>query len=69
MFLYVRAVHGRLLDFLCAQDDLEEGQCARFIRQLLDALQYLHLCRIVHLDVKVRNGVITLCMYDALFIL
>lgn len=50
-----RVQHGPLFQYVCQHAEYDESQCARFIRQLLDALQYLHLCRVIHLDVKVST--------------
>ena len=44
---------GRLFEFICQRQIFDEIEAADYIRQLLTALQYLHNCKIVHLDVKV----------------
>ncbi|XP_052674047.1 kalirin-like isoform X2 [Crassostrea angulata] len=46
---------GRLFEFICQRQIFDEIEAADYIRQLLTALQYLHNCRIVHLDVKPEN--------------
>lgn len=44
---------GRLFDYLCLQSIVIEQKIAKYIRQLLDGVNYLHQCRIVHLDIQV----------------
>ncbi|KAM9699316.1 LOW QUALITY PROTEIN: kalirin-like [Menidia menidia] len=46
---------GRLLDYLVASDQLLEETVAFYIQQTLQALQALHTCRVLHLDLKVYN--------------
>lgn len=46
---------GRLLDYLMNHDELMEEKVAFYIRDLMEALQYLHNCRVAHLDIKVRR--------------
>jgi len=46
---------GRLLDYLMNHDELMEEKVAFYIRDTMEALQYLHNCRVAHLDVKVRR--------------
>lgn len=45
--------HGRLFEYICTKMQFDEYQAANFICLLLDAVQYLHNCRIAHLDIKV----------------
>lgn len=55
---------GRLLDYLMNHDELMEEKVAFYIRDTMEALQYLHNCRVAHLDIKVRreeNYAITQC--------
>lgn len=55
---------GRLLDYLMNHDELMEEKVAFYIRDTMEALQYLHNCRVAHLDIKVRrkeNTVIIQC--------
>jgi len=55
---------GRLLDYLMNHDELMEEKVAFYIRDTMEALQYLHNCRVAHLDIKVRredNDAITWC--------
>lgn len=44
---------GRLLDYLMNHDELMEEKVAFYIRDIMEALQYLHNCRVAHLDIKV----------------
>uniref|UniRef100_UPI00358F831F kalirin-like isoform X2 n=1 Tax=Myxine glutinosa TaxID=7769 RepID=UPI00358F831F len=46
---------GRLLDYIVSEGKLTEGDVAGYVRDLLHALQYLHNCRIAHLDIKPEN--------------
>ncbi|TRZ01260.1 hypothetical protein DNTS_008042 [Danionella cerebrum] len=46
---------GRLLDYIVSWGNLTEEKVAFYLRDILEALQYLHQCRIVHLDVKPEN--------------
>lgn len=50
---HIRLEDGRLLDYLVAHDELMEEKVAFFIREILEALQHLHTCRVAHLDLKV----------------
>lgn len=47
---------GRLLDYLMNHDELMEEKVAFYIRDIMEALQYLHNCRVAHLDIKVRRN-------------
>ncbi|XP_041867313.1 triple functional domain protein isoform X3 [Melanotaenia boesemani] len=49
------ADQGRLLDYIVSWGNLTEEKVAGYLRHILEALQYLHNCRIVHLDVKPEN--------------
>ncbi|KAM4026041.1 kalirin isoform 3-T3 [Anomaloglossus baeobatrachus] len=51
---------GRLLDYLMNHDELMEEKVAFYIRDIMGALQYLHSCRVAHLDVKPENLMIDL---------
>lgn len=58
---------GRLLDYLMNHDELMEEKIAFYIRDTMEALQYLHNCRVAHLDIKVRKTKeenINLCLYS-----
>jgi hypothetical protein len=46
---------GRLFDYLCFQSIILEQKIAKYIRQLLDGLNYLHQSKIVHLDIQPEN--------------
>ncbi|KAF7221539.1 transcript variant X6 [Nothobranchius furzeri] len=49
------ADQGRLLDYIVSWGNLTEEKVSCYLRNVLEALQYLHNCRIVHLDVKPEN--------------
>ncbi|XP_017276467.1 triple functional domain protein isoform X7 [Kryptolebias marmoratus] len=49
------ADQGRLLDYIVSWGNLTEEKVAGYLRNVLEALHYLHNCRIVHLDVKPEN--------------
>uniref|UniRef100_A0A665THJ3 non-specific serine/threonine protein kinase n=1 Tax=Echeneis naucrates TaxID=173247 RepID=A0A665THJ3_ECHNA len=49
------ADQGRLLDYVVSWGNLTEEKVACYLRDVLEALHYLHNCRIVHLDVKPEN--------------
>ncbi|XP_054643386.1 kalirin isoform X3 [Dunckerocampus dactyliophorus] len=51
---------GRLLDYLVAHDELMEEKVAFFMRDILEALQHLHTCRVAHLDLKPENIMVDL---------
>ncbi|XP_055734911.1 kalirin-like isoform X6 [Salvelinus fontinalis] len=51
---------GRLLDYLVAHDELMEEKVAFFVKDTLEALQHLHTCRVVHLDLKPENLLVDL---------
>lgn len=50
-----RADQGRLLDYVVSWGNLTEEKAACYLRDVLEALHYLHNSRIVHLDVKVSS--------------
>ncbi|XP_017309827.2 triple functional domain protein isoform X3 [Ictalurus punctatus] len=52
------ADQGRLLDFIVSWGNLTEEKVAFYLRDILEALHYLHNCRIAHLDVKPENLVV-----------
>ncbi|XP_064646133.1 triple functional domain protein-like isoform X3 [Lineus longissimus] len=52
--------NGRLFDYLASKTVFDELVAAGFIRQLLDVIQYLHNCRIAHLDIKPENLMVEL---------
>ncbi|KAI4817912.1 hypothetical protein KUCAC02_011284, partial [Chaenocephalus aceratus] len=49
------ADQGRLLDYIVSWGNLTEEKVACYLRDILEALQYLHNSRIVHLDIKPEN--------------
>ncbi|XP_047238807.1 triple functional domain protein-like isoform X4 [Girardinichthys multiradiatus] len=49
------ADQGRLLDYIVSWGNLTEEKVASYLRSVLEALHYLHNCRIVHLDIKPEN--------------
>jgi triple functional domain protein len=51
---------GRLFDHICSKPHFDEIQAGNYTGQLLDACQYLHNCRIAHLDIKPENLLIDL---------
>jgi len=44
-----------LFEHICRTDHFDELHAADFSRQLLEAVQYLHNCRVAHLDIKVGS--------------
>ncbi|KAK9537252.1 hypothetical protein VZT92_004885 [Zoarces viviparus] len=60
MLILEQLEDGRLLDYLVAHDELMEEKVAFFIRETLEALQHLHTCRVVHLDLKPENIMVDL---------
>ena len=44
---------GELLAHLAEKETLTEEQCSHYIRQLLEGLQYIHGCNIIHMAIKV----------------
>lgn len=53
--LCFRADQGRLLDYVVSWGNLTEEKIAYYLRDVLEALHYLHSRRIAHLDVKVSS--------------
>ncbi|KAJ8395236.1 hypothetical protein AAFF_G00034380 [Aldrovandia affinis] len=49
------ADQGRLLDYIVSWGNLTEEKVAIYLREILEALHYLHNCRIAHLDLKPEN--------------
>lgn len=52
-FLHISADQGRLLDYIVSWGNLTEEKVSLYLRDILEALHYLHTCRIAHLDLKV----------------
>ncbi|KAB5586590.1 hypothetical protein PHYPO_G00003450 [Pangasianodon hypophthalmus] len=52
------ADQGRLLDYIVSWGNLTEEKVALYLRDILEALHYLHTCRIAHLDLKPENIVV-----------
>lgn len=50
-----RADQGRFLDYIVSWGNLTEEKVALYLRDILEALQYLHGWRIAHLDLKVNT--------------
>ncbi|OCT63287.1 hypothetical protein XELAEV_18044385mg [Xenopus laevis] len=51
---------GRLLDFLMKHDEPMEEKVAFYMRDIMEALQYLHSCRVAYLDIRPENLLIDL---------
>ncbi|WAR10947.1 KALRN-like protein, partial [Mya arenaria] len=47
-----RLPKGRLFEYICTTSHYNELHAADFINELLEAIQYLHNCRIAHLDIN-----------------
>uniref|UniRef100_A0A673M9H9 Triple functional domain protein-like n=1 Tax=Sinocyclocheilus rhinocerous TaxID=307959 RepID=A0A673M9H9_9TELE len=52
------ADQGRLLDYIVSWVNLTEEKVSLYLRDILEALHYLHTCRIAHLDLKPENVLI-----------
>lgn len=50
----LRADQGRFLDYVVSWGNLTEEKVALYLREILEALHYLHCWRIAHLDLKVN---------------
>ncbi|XP_030044024.1 death-associated protein kinase 2 isoform X1 [Microcaecilia unicolor] len=46
---------GELFDFLAQKESLSEEEATRFIKQILDGVNYLHAKNIAHFDLKPEN--------------
>ncbi|KAM5172372.1 death-associated protein kinase 2 isoform 1-T1 [Mantella aurantiaca] len=46
---------GELFDFLAQKESLSEEEATRFIKQILDGVNYLHTRNIAHFDLKPEN--------------
>lgn len=49
-----RVSGGELFDFLAQKESLSEEEATRFIKQILDGVNYLHSKKIAHFDLKVK---------------
>lgn len=54
MFVF-RADQGRFLDYIVSWGNLTEEKVALYLRDILEALHYMHSWRIAHLDLKVNT--------------
>lgn len=52
----LRADQGRLLDCVVRWGNLTEGKIRAYLGEVLEAIRYLHNCRIAHLDLKVSGA-------------
>ncbi|XP_056332083.1 triple functional domain protein-like [Danio aesculapii] len=52
------ADQGRILDYIVSWGNLTEEKVSLYLRDILEALHYLHACRIAHLDLKPENVLI-----------
>uniref|UniRef100_A0A671LZ12 non-specific serine/threonine protein kinase n=1 Tax=Sinocyclocheilus anshuiensis TaxID=1608454 RepID=A0A671LZ12_9TELE len=52
------ADQGRLLDYIVSWGNLTEEKVSLYLQDILEALHYLHTCRIAHLDLKPENVLI-----------
>ncbi|XP_062439755.1 death-associated protein kinase 2 isoform X4 [Rhea pennata] len=50
-----RVSGGELFDFLAQKESLSEEEATRFIKQILDGVNYLHSNKIAHFDLKPEN--------------
>ncbi|XP_069075741.1 triple functional domain protein isoform X2 [Pleurodeles waltl] len=55
-----RADQGRLLDYVVRWRNLTEEKITMYLKEILEAVQYLHNCRIAHLDLKPENILVSL---------
>lgn len=49
---------GELFEFLVEQEYLTENEAMGFIQQVVEAVDYIHDCHIIHLDIKPENIVL-----------
>lgn len=52
--VFCRVSGGELFDFLAQKESLSEEEATRFIKQILDGVNYLHSKKIAHFDLKVE---------------
>lgn len=53
--MFCRVSGGELFDFLAQKESLSEEEATRFIKQILDGVNYLHSKKIAHFDLKVKR--------------
>lgn len=51
--VHFRVSGGELFDFLAQKESLSEEEAARFVKQILEGVNYLHARKIAHFDLKV----------------
>lgn len=54
-----RVCGGELFDFVAEHRQLSESQTVHIVRQILEAVQHMHFRHIAHLDLKVRNKLVS----------
>ena len=54
--LFRRISGGELFEKVCNDDNLTEKEVVRYMKQILQGVEHMHKKRIVHLDLKVRDG-------------
>lgn len=64
-----RIPQGRLFDYICSRQHFDELMAAEYVRQILDAVHYLHNCRIAHLDLKVGTAFMIFCLFVLMVLL
>lgn len=48
-----RVCGGELFDFIAEKENLLESEAIEFLKQILEALRFMHSKNIVHFDLKV----------------
>lgn len=57
MLLFCRITGGELFERVIDDNfDLDEAICEKFMRQILQGVEYIHSQHVIHLDLKVRGG-------------
>lgn len=57
--------NGRLFDSIVVADPWTEKEAVGFVKQILEAVQHLHDCRVAHLDLKVSLTVLASFIFPA----